>query len=238
MTLLQSSPTASRYESPSAALAVARELLPPWQAIVISGALAGHSTSSREPLDLYSAPSAFVSNATTSYLGYAVETAAVQVEPTNAITATAITELRRRSGLTWEQLAQLFGVARRSVHFWASGNPLNADNERQLFQVLDLIRTADRGEARVTRAALMNVEGGTSAFDLLTARRFADAASKLGAGVASNRPALGPLSHAAKAARAPLPPAELMATADDRVHREPGHARGARTVRRSGRGTA
>jgi hypothetical protein len=32
-----------------------------------------------------------------------------------------IAEIRHLTGLTWEQLAQVFNVSRRSVHFWASG---------------------------------------------------------------------------------------------------------------------
>ena len=36
----------------------------------------------------------------------------------------AIGELRRLSGLTWDQLARLFNLSRRSLHFWASGKPM------------------------------------------------------------------------------------------------------------------
>src|SRR6185503_7037508 len=36
----------------------------------------------------------------------------------------AIMEIRRLSGMTWEQLANLFEVSRRTVHFWASGKAL------------------------------------------------------------------------------------------------------------------
>src|SRR5262245_15054918 len=35
-------------------------------------------------------------------------------------TGSAVMEIRRLSGLTWEQLSALMGVARRSLHFWAS----------------------------------------------------------------------------------------------------------------------
>ena len=44
------------------------------------------------------------------------------------------------------------------------------------------------------------------------------------------------LCSAAKAARKPLPPAELIEAKHDRVHREPGRARPARTVRTKRRG--
>ncbi|WP_419950972.1 helix-turn-helix domain-containing protein [Candidatus Palauibacter sp.] len=70
-------------------------------------------------------------------------------------TRAAVSELRRISGLTWEQLAELFGVSRRSVHCWASGKPLNAANHERLMRVLDVVRDADRGTAHSTRAALL-----------------------------------------------------------------------------------
>ena len=38
----------------------------------------------------------------------------------------AIAELRRVSGLTWDQLARLVGVSRRTLHFWASGTAVMA----------------------------------------------------------------------------------------------------------------
>ena len=53
----------------------------------------------------------------------------------------------------------------------------------------------------------------------------------------SPRPVLGKLSAEAKAARAPLRPEELVEAQHDRVHRDPGRARAARTVRNSRRGT-
>ena len=66
-------------------------------------------------------------------------------------TSSAIMELRRLSGLTWEQIATLFNVARRSLHFWASGKPVNAPNEERLRRVLTtdpgtgVMRHADAG---------------------------------------------------------------------------------------------
>lgn len=51
------------------------------------------------------------------------------------------------------------------------------------------------------------------------------------------RPVLGELSAEAKAARAPLRPEELVEARHDRVHRDPGRTRAARTVRNSRRGT-
>ncbi len=36
-----------------------------------------------------------------------------------------ICEVRRLSGLTWKQMAGIFGVTSRSVHFWVSGRPMS-----------------------------------------------------------------------------------------------------------------
>ena len=73
-------------------------------------------------------------------------------------------------------------------------------------QVLDVVRAADRGDARPTRAALFEVHDETTAFALLTAERFEEARALLGDGAARTRPALADLSAEAKAARKPLPP--------------------------------
>ena len=154
------------------------------------------------------------------------------------MTRKAISELRRISGLTWEQLGQLFEVSRRSVHFWASGKLLNAGNEECLMRVLDVVRGADRGSARRTRAALFDTSAGTTPFDMLVAQRFDDARAALGRGQGRSAPKLAELSPSAKAARAPLPLEQLVDAKSERVHREPGRARAARTVRNKRRGSS
>ena len=68
----------------------------------------------------------------------------------------AINELRKTSGLTWEQVAKLFNVSRRSIHFWASGQPLASDNEEKLNRLLGVIRYIDRGSASLNRKLLLN----------------------------------------------------------------------------------
>ena len=54
-------------------------------------------------------------------------------------TRRAISELRRISGLTWHQPGQLLGMSRRSVHYWASGKPLNAGNQERLTRVFSTL---------------------------------------------------------------------------------------------------
>lgn len=196
--------------------------------IVVSGALSVPGTSSAEPFRLWEAPYVHESEATASGLGWEQQ---AETPDDAETTRRAISELRRISGLTWEQLGGLFDVSRRSVHFWASGKPLNAGNEQRLMHVLDVVRAADRGDARLTRTALFEVKEGTTAFALLTAERFKEARMILGVGAARPKPSLAELSASAKAVREPLPLEDLVDAQHDRVHRDPGRARAARTLR-------
>ncbi len=223
------------YEGTTSASNCGRERLPRLSVIVVSGALSVSGTSSAEPNRVWEAPYVHEYDATASGEGW-VEPERAGAEQVHEATREAVSEPRRISGLTWAHLGTLFAVSRRSVHFWASGKPLNAENETRLLQVLDIVRTADRGDARSTRSALLDVHEGSSAFDLLVKERFDEARARLGVGAGRTRPLLGDLSVDAKAARAPLRPEELVEAKHDRVHRDPGHARAARTVRNSWRG--
>ncbi len=134
--------------------------------------------------------------------------------------ADAVLEVRRKSGLTWEQLASLFGVDRRSVHLWASGRPMNAAHAERLNRILAVLRRADRGTPSATRAWLHSpTSHGLLPLDLLREGRFDEILTPGVTGVPA-RPAL--LSEAAKRARAPRPPEGLVAARQDRVHIEKG----------------
>ncbi len=146
----------------------------------------------------------------------------------------AIAELRRLSGFTWEQLARLFSVSRRSLHFWASGKAMTPANEEHLQRLLLVVRKIDRGSASANRAELLAVrDDGGILFDLLANRQYDRVFSLLGPGEA-RRVVAPKLSDEAMAARAPRPPEELVDALQDRVHRETGIARGAKSVRARG----
>lgn len=147
------------------------------------------------------------------------------------VTSRAVSELRRMSGLTWEQLGRLFGVSRRSVHFWASGRSMNAANEQHLLKVLDIVRQADRGDARSNRAALLTVSAGNAPFDLLMSQAFDEASARLGRRQQGRRVELGELDAHARAERTPPPPENLIEAMNDRVHRDAGSGRAAGTAR-------
>lgn len=97
----------------------------------------------------------------------------------NEATRQAVHELRRCSGLTWDQMAELFSVSRRSLHFWASGRPIAREHEAALHEVLDIVRSVHRGDARRTRSALMSVEAGESPLAMLAAGRRHEARARL-----------------------------------------------------------
>lgn len=148
-------------------------------------------------------------------------------------TGSAIMEVRRLSGLTWEQLAALLGVARRSLHFWASGKPLNAPNEERVAKLLACVRMIARGSARETRALLLDPQlDGQIPLDLLSRGEYEPVVARLGVG---NRPAgkvYSEPSAEARAMRRPLPPENLVdALHDEIVGKRPLKARAARAAR-------
>lgn len=142
-----------------------------------------------------------------------------------------IMEIRRLSGMTWSQLAQLFDVTPRTLHFWASGKPLSASNEEKLHRVVTTIRQIDRGSARENRDALYAAQSdGIRPIDLIYNGRYGDVISRLG-GPQLQRPVLTPISLQTRMWRAPMKPSELTNALQTSVHRDIGRTRVARAVR-------
>ena len=140
---------------------------------------------------------------------------------------TAIAELRRLSGLTWEQLAELFSTSRRTVHFWASGKGMSAGNETKLARVLGAMKTVDRGSASVNRRRLFApARDGTVPFDLLRDGEYERAIEAIGTSdVVRRRP--GPPSPTTVAARRPAAPEDLVDARQDSVDVSSGRLLGA-----------
>jgi len=143
-----------------------------------------------------------------------------------------LNELRRLSGLTWEQLAKLFNVSRRSLHFWASGHPLSRFNEENLNRLLGTIRYINRGSASLNRNLLLSPgQDGRLLFDLLIAGEHEEVKRILGPGNAPQKPQLVPLSEDASMSRMPPPPEDLVDAVQEPIHREVGRSRPARAAR-------
>lgn len=144
----------------------------------------------------------------------------------------ALNELRKLSGLTWEQLAKLFNVSRRSLHFWASGQPLSRFNEENLNRLLGTIRYINRGSASLNRNLLLSPgQNGRLLFDLLIAGEHEEVKRILGSGNAPKKPQLVPLSKDASMSRMPPPPADLVDALQEPIHHKVGRSRPARAAR-------
>ena len=126
-------------------------------------------------------------------------------------------EIRRRSGLTWEELGELFEVSRRSVHHWANGRPMSAGHDRMIRRILAVVRKLDQGDQERTRALLLTVDEctGVSAFDLLRDGRFDEAMRRID-GIPLVEPQRTPLSNAAWEARRPPSPVLLLEAGQER----------------------
>ena len=141
--------------------------------VVVGGMLAALGTSTA-----YSAPP----NVWRSQRAAAPTTTGAIV-PSAQPAGAAIGELRRLSGLTWDQLARMFSVSRRSLHFWASGKPMSPSNEEHLQRALAVLRKIDRGAATANRTALLGVrEDGSIPFDLLVNGNYERVVALLGPG--------------------------------------------------------
>lgn len=163
-------------------------------------------------------------------------TAGTSVVLAATTSGSAIGELRRMSGLTWDQLARLFNVGRRSLHFWASGKSMAPSNEERLQRLLAVVRKVDRGSASANRAVLLGVrEDGNIPFDLLVAGDYERVVSLLGPGDGRRVPPLR-FSEESRRTRAPLLPEDLVGALQDRIHRDDGTARAAKSVRVRGAG--
>jgi len=83
---------------------------------------------------------------------------------------------------------------------------------------------------------LLRDHNGTIPLDLLTAGKYDEFLRLVGNGRGRRRLGLTPLSREELEARRPLPPEELVGALQDRVHRDVGRGRAARTARSERRG--
>ncbi len=144
----------------------------------------------------------------------------------------AIAELRRLSGLTWDQLARLFSVSRRALHFWASGKPMMPTNEEHLQRLLSVLRKIDRGSASANRRELLAArEDSAIALDLLQERQYDAVVSLISTTTAVTRISTPKLAPQALALRTPPPPEKLIDALQDRIHQDLGTVRIAKSVR-------
>lgn len=172
-------------------------------------------------------PEGFLNELDTSETQWVIE---AEVEQASA--RAALGELRRLTGFTWDQIANLFGVSRRSVHFWASGKRLSSGNETKLARILAAVRTADSGSASTNRAMLLAETEQGVPFDLLAQDRIQEALDLLGrARIASPQRSLSPLSLKEQGRRRPAGPEALVGALDVNVTAKPARSRVPKSVK-------
>lgn len=90
--------------------------------------------------------------------------------------AELVKQVHSDSGLTWEQLAKVFGVSRRALHQWASGSRLNSANLEKLSSISGLLGELRLDSPEERRSALFAPDGsGVTLYDKLRAARATSA---------------------------------------------------------------
>ena len=129
----------------------------------------------------------------------------------------SVAELRRLSGLTWDQLAGLMDVSRRSLHHWVSGKPASAEHQTRLQRLLGTLRRLDRGDSTQNRTLLLTPDHtGRLLLDWLKSEQYEAAVALAGQQAAQRVSASTELSAAARASRTPPAPADLVQAKQDR----------------------
>ena len=145
-------------------------------------------------------------------------------------TAETVLEIRRLSGLTWDELSEIFDVSRRSVHYWANGKKMSAKKERTVHQTLVAINHLDEGVQAKTRARLLDTGiSGQSPFNLLAGRDFEKVLALI-PGEAKPVHHYSPLAPQALEARRPPAPVSLLSANPERFKSSTSKARIARPV--------
>ena len=95
--------------------------------------------------------------------------------------AKSMRSLRRRSGLTWDELARILGVSRRTLYNWSVGGQISAAHARILADIVGLIHEVDTGDPKLTRSRLLapTNSGSTLYTQLVQRRRFEPQVSDL-----------------------------------------------------------
>ena len=93
-------------------------------------------------------------------------------------------ELRRLTGFTWERLADLLNVERRTLNNWVEGSEIQGCNHEHIAKTLSVMRFADRGSAEENAAALGKRTMERSPFEAIKARRYLNARLYMGHGIA------------------------------------------------------
>ena len=121
-----------------------------------------------------------------------------------------IRDLRNISGLTWELLAKLLGVSRRTLHSWDNGHPMAVKNEDKLGRIIKAIKSLGKENFAKNRRLLLTTINDQIPFDLLKEERFEEFYEIKDDLISINSTKKPTLSHSEVMERLPLPPQDIV----------------------------
>jgi DNA-binding XRE family transcriptional regulator len=131
--------------------------------------------------------------------------------------STAISELYRFSGLTWDEMASLFKVDRQTLFFWEGGDHMAPNDEEHLWNLRRVIQKIDRGASDRNRVLLVSKKDGNLPLALLTEREYDRVIALLGPGPGREIIPYSKITSEIAARLAPPPPAVLLQARYDPV---------------------
>jgi hypothetical protein len=78
-----------------------------------------------------------------------------------------VRQLKERTGLTWEQLADVFGVRPRALHLWGAGGGITAAHDERVAEFTKLVDTIYSSSPGAVRSELIGGVPGQSLLDQL-----------------------------------------------------------------------
>ena len=93
-----------------------------------------------------------------------------------------LAEVKRLTGVSWDNLAGLLGCTRQALHRWSLGESISEGNRDRLAKLHATVKFIDRGDAEENRALLDMACGGMTVSELLSHGRFEDVRAAAGRG--------------------------------------------------------
>ncbi len=145
-------------------------------------------------------------------------------------------EIRRLTGFSWESIAGLLSVDRRSVHNWVKGGEIRDKNAIRIADILSTLRFIDRGSVELNVVALTQKNSdGLTALEFLKEGLIENARKAVGPGTPSGRPQVGMVSDS-KLPKGLLEffvhPDASSADLTEQIDVEPARTKRRRTIRR------
>lgn len=79
-----------------------------------------------------------------------------------------VQEIRKISGVTWKEIASIFGVSQRTMHSWTNGENVSAGHDTLIRQVLERLRRIHDGNAMATAYRLRSLHGDKPLLSVIT----------------------------------------------------------------------